>query len=52
MDSVEFARLVVDSLPLAAVPGIDVTELSPQQVGATMDWAEERCTTGGILRPI
>lgn len=49
MDSVEFARLVVANIPFADVLGIDVTELTPQQVSATMAWAPERCTTAGIL---
>jgi len=49
MDSTEFARLVVANMPFAAALDIDITELTPQQVIATMAWAPERCTTGGIL---
>ncbi|MEZ0382244.1 MULTISPECIES: PaaI family thioesterase [Mycobacteriaceae] len=49
MDSVEFARLVVSSMPFASALQIDITELTPQQVTATMAWAPERCTTAGIL---
>ncbi|BBX14615.1 aromatic compound degradation protein PaaI [Mycobacterium novum] len=49
MDSVEFARLVVSSMPFASALQIDVTDLTPQQVTATMAWAPERCTTAGIL---
>ncbi|OBH20732.1 PaaI family thioesterase [Mycolicibacter terrae] len=49
MDSAEFARLVVANMPFAAALDIDITELTPQQVIATMAWAPERCTTGGIL---
>lgn len=49
MDSAEFARLVVANMPLAAALEIDITELAPEQVSATMPWAPERCTTGGIL---
>lgn len=49
MDSVEFARLVVSSMPFASALQIDVTDLTPQQVTATMAWAQERCTTAGIL---
>lgn len=36
-------------IPFAATLGIDVAEATPQHVTATMNWAEERCTTGGIL---
>ncbi|MBS9532147.1 PaaI family thioesterase [Mycobacterium sp. M1] len=49
MEPSEFARLVIDSMPFAAALQIDVTELTPQQVSATMAWAQERCTTAGIL---
>ncbi len=37
------------AIPFAATLGIDVGEVTPQRVTATMNWAEERCTTGGIL---
>jgi len=33
----------------AAGVGIEVDEVTPERVTATMQWAEERCTTGGIL---
>ncbi|MGB3475736.1 MAG: PaaI family thioesterase [Mycobacterium sp.] len=49
MDSAEFARLVVANMPFAAALEIEIAELSPQEVRATMAWAPERCTTGGIL---
>ena len=49
MDSAEFARLVVANMPFAAALEIDITELTPQQVSATMAWAPQRCTTAGIL---
>lgn len=49
MDSAEFARLVVANMPFAAALEIDITELAPEQVIATMAWVPERCTTGGIL---
>ena len=45
MDTKNLAGLI----PFAATLGINVTETTPQRVTATMDWAEERCTTGGIL---
>lgn len=49
MDSAEFARLVVANMPFAAALQIEIAELTPQQVRATMAWAPERCTTRGIL---
>ncbi|BBX22355.1 aromatic compound degradation protein PaaI [Mycolicibacter terrae] len=49
MDSTEFARLVVASMPFATTLQIEVGELKPHQVIATMAWAPERCTTGGML---
>ncbi|MFL0181308.1 MULTISPECIES: PaaI family thioesterase [unclassified Mycobacterium] len=49
MDSAEFARLVVANMPFAAALEIEIAELSPQEVRATMAWAPERCTTGGML---
>lgn len=49
MDSAEFARLVVANMPFAAALQIEVDDLTPQQVRATMPWAPERCTTGGML---
>ncbi|BBZ23380.1 MULTISPECIES: PaaI family thioesterase [Mycolicibacter] len=49
MDSAEYARLVVANMPFAAVLQIQFAELAPQLVRATMAWAPERCTTGGML---
>lgn len=49
MDPAELARMVVASVPFAAVLGIEIGAVTPQQVTATMDWAEDRCTTGSIL---
>ncbi|MCV7258150.1 PaaI family thioesterase [Mycobacterium shimoidei] len=40
---------LASTIPFAATLGIDINEVTPQRVSATMDWAEERCTTGGIL---
>lgn len=45
MDTDELAS----AIPFAATLGIDIKEVAPQRVSATMDWAEERCTSGGIL---
>ena len=49
MDSAEFARLVIANMPFAAALQIELAELSPQEARATMVWAPERCTTGGML---
>lgn len=49
MESTEFARLVVSSMPFAAALQVEIADLTPQQVTATMAWAQERCTTGGML---
>lgn len=49
MEPAELAKLIVASVPFATVLGIEVGEVTPQQVTATMDWAEDRCTTGGML---
>lgn len=40
---------LTSAIPLAATLGIDVGEVTPQRVTATMNWAENLCTTGGIL---
>lgn len=45
MDTYELAS----AIPFAATLGIDIKEVAPQRVSATMDWAEDRCTSGGIL---
>jgi uncharacterized protein (TIGR00369 family) len=42
------AKLVA-AVPFAARLGIQVKEVSPQRVIASMSWAEDRCTTSGIL---
>lgn len=49
MDSAEFARLVIANMPFAAALEIDITDLTPQRVTATMAWAPERCTTSDML---
>ncbi|HTM85467.1 MAG TPA: PaaI family thioesterase [Mycobacterium sp.] len=36
-------------IPFAATLGITAGETTPQRVTATMAWAAERCTAGGIL---
>ncbi|OHV04107.1 PaaI family thioesterase [Mycobacterium talmoniae] len=48
MDTNELAHLAA-AIPFAAALGIEVGEVTPQRVTATMDWAAERCTAGGVL---
>lgn len=48
MDTTELAQLA-GSIPFAAALGIEIGEVTPQRVTATMAWAAERCTAGGIL---
>ncbi len=38
-----------DLIPFAATLGIELVEASPDVVRATLAWAPERCTTGGIM---
>jgi 1,4-dihydroxy-2-naphthoyl-CoA hydrolase len=38
-----------DLLPFAAELGIELVEARPELVCARLEWAPERCTTGGIL---
>ncbi|ORV15355.1 PaaI family thioesterase [Mycobacterium celatum] len=40
---------LASAIPLAATLGIDVSEVTSQRVTATMNWAEQLCTSGGIL---
>jgi len=35
--------------PFAGLLGLDVTDASPKEVRGTLDWAEKRCTAGGIM---
>jgi 1,4-dihydroxy-2-naphthoyl-CoA hydrolase len=36
-------------MPLATTLGITIDEADPQRVTGSMAWAQERCTTGGLL---
>ena len=40
---------LVNHIPFAAALDIKVDEATPERVTATMSWAEQRCTTGGIM---
>jgi 1,4-dihydroxy-2-naphthoyl-CoA hydrolase len=47
--STPYLAAVIKHMPFAAHLGVDIGEVTPQQVTGTMDWAEERCTNGGIM---
>lgn len=40
---------LVATMPFAVAAGIEVVSAAPEQVVARMPWAEERCTTFGIM---
>jgi uncharacterized protein (TIGR00369 family) len=40
---------LIGLIPLAATLGIDIVDVTSERVIATMSWAENRCTSGGIL---
>ena len=37
------------AMPFAALLGVELDQLEPQEVRARMAWDESRCTSGGIL---
>jgi len=43
------AATLLKLMPFAASVGIRLTEVTTEQVVGTLDWAEKRCTAGGIL---
>jgi uncharacterized protein (TIGR00369 family) len=38
-----------DAMPFANLLGVELTAAAPEEVRATLAWAEGRCTTGGVL---
>lgn len=48
MDPQQLTHLTA-AIPFAATLGIEIGEVTPQRVTATMDWTADRCTAGGIL---
>jgi 1,4-dihydroxy-2-naphthoyl-CoA hydrolase len=42
-------RALQDVMPFAQLLGVELTAAAPEEVRATLAWAEERCTTGGVL---
>lgn len=42
-------RELVAAMPFAAATGIEISKAGPDEVVATMDWAEDRCTVAGVM---
>jgi uncharacterized protein (TIGR00369 family) len=42
-------QALVGLMPFAAALGIEVDTASPEEVRGRMEWAEERCTAGGLM---
>jgi uncharacterized protein (TIGR00369 family) len=40
---------LVATMPFAVATGIEAVRASPDEVVATLAWADERCTAGGVL---
>jgi uncharacterized protein (TIGR00369 family) len=40
---------LLDAMPFADRLGVRLGEATPQRVTATLDWAEDLCTAGGVL---
>jgi 1,4-dihydroxy-2-naphthoyl-CoA hydrolase len=38
-----------DTMPFAALLGVELLDARPELVRARLDWAPERCTAGGLL---
>ncbi len=38
-----------DTMPFAALIGVELVEMTPELVRGRMEWAPERCTAGGLL---
>ena len=45
----EHQASILDAIPFAATCGIELVGADPERVRATLQWAPERCTTGGLL---
>jgi uncharacterized protein (TIGR00369 family) len=43
------SQLDVSAMPFAKNLGIEIERVSSEEVAAHMDWAPERCTSGGVL---
>jgi 1,4-dihydroxy-2-naphthoyl-CoA hydrolase len=37
------------AMPFTATTGVTITTATPEEVAGTLEWAPERCTSGGVL---
>ena len=44
-----FGAQILATIPFAQSCGIEIISASPDEVRATLQWAPERCTAGGVL---
>lgn len=49
MTTDEQPRSLLAAIPFAATLGIDLRSATREEVRGTMQWAEDRCTAGGVL---
>jgi len=49
MSALPTPQQIRDMVPFAAFIGVELTEAGPELVRGRMDFASERCTTGGLL---
>ena len=40
---------LLEAMPFSVACGVEVDAAGPEEVKARMEWAAERCTTGGVL---
>jgi 1,4-dihydroxy-2-naphthoyl-CoA hydrolase len=45
----EQLRALASSMPFSAALGVEITVAAPGEVRGRLQWAPERCTTGGLL---
>jgi len=41
--------MLQNAMPFANLLGVELTAAAPDEVRGTLEWAPERCTTGGVL---
>jgi uncharacterized protein (TIGR00369 family) len=49
MSSMPTAEQIRDTMPFAALIGVELLEASPEQVRAQMAFSPDRCTAGGLM---
>src|SRR6266567_4135513 len=49
LSALQAAQQFQTAMPLANLLGVELTGAAPDEVRATLAWAEERCTTGDVL---